>query len=103
MATIEAWKKNPEMVLNFIMSVDDNYLMLNLMVLIGQIGLEEDFDVTIITQNVDDLHERAVSTNILHLHGELTKAKSSYGTGNRNFDTVCEPINIGYDDILYVI
>jgi NAD-dependent deacetylase len=68
------------------------------MVLIGQL-LEEDFDVTIITQNVDDLHERAGSTNILHLHGELTQ--SSYGTGNRNFDTVCEPINIGYDDILY--
>jgi NAD-dependent SIR2 family protein deacetylase len=59
---------------------------------LGNCWLEEDFDVTIITQNVDDLHERAGSTNILHLHGELTKAKSSYGTGNRNFDTVCEPL-----------
>jgi NAD-dependent deacetylase len=39
--------------------------------------LEADFDVTIITQNVDDLHERAGSTNVLHLHGELLKARST--------------------------
>ncbi|MHA3788984.1 SIR2 family NAD-dependent protein deacylase [Flavobacterium hauense] len=40
--------------------------------------LEKDFDVHIITQNVDDLHERAGSTNVLHLHGELLKARSIY-------------------------
>lgn len=39
--------------------------------------LEKFFDVTIITQNVDDLHERAGSTDIIHLHGELSKAQSS--------------------------
>ncbi len=39
--------------------------------------LENKFDVTIITQNVDDLHERGGSTNIIHLHGELLKARSS--------------------------
>ena len=39
--------------------------------------LEQDFDVRIITQNVDDLHERGGSTNVLHLHGELTKMRSS--------------------------
>ena len=38
--------------------------------------LEKDFDVTIITQNIDDLHERAGSTNILHLHGEIIKMRS---------------------------
>ena len=38
--------------------------------------LEKDFDVTIITQNIDDLHERAGSTNILHLHGEIFKMRS---------------------------
>lgn len=38
--------------------------------------LEQEFDVTIITQNVDDLHERAGSTNVLHLHGELLKVRS---------------------------
>jgi NAD-dependent deacetylase len=40
-------------------------------------GLEKYFDVGIVTQNVDDLHERAGSSKILHLHGELTKARSS--------------------------
>jgi len=40
--------------------------------------LEEQFEVRIITQNVDDLHERGGSSNIIHLHGELLKAKSSY-------------------------
>ena len=39
--------------------------------------LEQDFDVYIITQNVDDLHERAGSKNVLHLHGELKKVRSS--------------------------
>ena len=40
--------------------------------------LEKDFDVTVVTQNVDDLHERAGSTNVIHLHGELTKARSTF-------------------------
>ena len=40
-------------------------------------SLEKDYDVTVVTQNVDDLHERAGSTNIIHLHGELMKATSS--------------------------
>ncbi len=39
--------------------------------------LEKHFDIQIITQNIDDLHERAGSTKILHLHGELTKARST--------------------------
>jgi len=39
--------------------------------------LEDHYDITIITQNVDDLHERGGSSNIIHLHGELKKAKSS--------------------------
>lgn len=46
----------------------------------GHIGLaemEKDFDVSIITQNVDDLHERAGSSNVLHLHGELMKSRST--------------------------
>ena len=42
----------------------------------GLVALEEDFDVHIITQNVDDLHERAGSKNVLHLHGELMKVRS---------------------------
>jgi NAD-dependent deacetylase len=39
--------------------------------------LETDFEVYIITQNVDDLHERAGSSNVLHLHGELLKVRST--------------------------
>jgi NAD-dependent deacetylase len=39
--------------------------------------LENDFDVTVVTQNVDNLHERAGSTNVIHLHGELTKVRST--------------------------
>jgi NAD-dependent deacetylase len=54
-------------------------------------NLESDFDVTVITQNVDDLHERAGSTNIIHLHGELVKACSS-----KNKKHV---IHIGYTEI----
>lgn len=44
--------------------------------------LEKDYDVTIVTQNVDDLHERAGSTHIIHLHGELMKCRD---TGNTRF------------------
>lgn len=43
---------------------------------IGLAELEKDFDVTIITQNIDDLHERGGSTNVLHLHGEIFKMRS---------------------------
>ena len=55
------------------------------------VRLEKDFDVHIITQNVDNLHERAGSSQVLHLHGELTKACSE-----RNHSLVTE---IGYRDI----
>ncbi len=53
--------------------------------------LEEYFDVIVITQNVDDLHEKAGSSNIIHLHGELTKARSE--------DNPDEVIEIGYQEI----
>jgi NAD-dependent deacetylase len=45
------------------------------------VDLEKEYDVTIITQNVDDLHERAGSTKVVHLHGELVNARSSIDTG----------------------
>ncbi|MFO7868313.1 MAG: Sir2 family NAD-dependent protein deacetylase [Bacteroidales bacterium] len=56
--------------------------------------LESDFDVHIITQNVDDLHERAGSTQILHLHGELTKARSTYNSDDI-YDIGYSPLNSG--------
>jgi NAD-dependent deacetylase len=77
-ASIDGYRRNPELVLNFynerrnvLDSVQPNEGHLALL------RLEEKFDVCIITQNVDDLHERAGSKNILHLHGELRKMRSS--------------------------
>lgn len=55
------------------------------------VRLEEKYDVNIVTQNIDDLHERAGSTKVLHLHGQITQAKSS---GNDEYVK-----DIGYNDI----
>ncbi|MFB9076944.1 NAD-dependent deacylase [Flavobacterium procerum] len=81
-ATPEGWQKNQDLVLDFynkrrqqLKEVQPNFGHLILA------ELEKDFDVYIITQNVDDLHERAGSTKVLHLHGELLKARS---TRNKN-------------------
>ena len=77
-ATPQAWIKNRDLVLRFYnerrqqlasSKPNDGHL--------GLAKLEKYFDVQIITQNIDDLHERAGSTKVLHLHGELTKARST--------------------------
>ena len=76
-ATPEGWRKNPALVLDFY-----NQRRKQLKEVQPNLGhqilaeLENDFEVYIITQNVDDLHERAGSTNVLHLHGELLKVRS---------------------------
>jgi NAD-dependent deacetylase len=76
-ATPRAWKKNPELVLDFynhrrknVAEAKPNKAHFELA------GLESDFNITIITQNIDDLHERAGSSNIIHLHGEIFKMRS---------------------------
>jgi len=77
-ASIEAWYKNPELLLHFYN--DRRKQMIQSKPNRGHLllaELEKNYDVQIITQNVDDLHERAGSTSVLHLHGELTKARSS--------------------------
>ena len=61
-------------------------------------GLEKDYDVTVITQNVDNLHERAGSTRIIHLHGELTKVRPENGIYDRTYSEK-EVFDIGYDEI----
>jgi NAD-dependent deacetylase len=82
-ATPEGWQKNPELVLDFY-----NQRRKQLHEVQSNIGhqilaeLENDFDVFIITQNIDNLHEKAGSSNVLHLHGELLKVRS---TVNRNY------------------
>lgn len=77
-ATPEGWRKNPALVLDFynqrrkqLKEVTPNAAHL----ILAQ--LQNDFDVHIITQNVDDLHERAGSQKVLHLHGELLKVRST--------------------------
>lgn len=79
-ASPQGFANNPELVLDFynqrrrqLLEVAPNEAHRALAI------LEEDFSVTIITQNVDDLHERAGSTSVIHLHGELLKARSISG------------------------
>ncbi len=76
-ATPDGWQKDPALVLAFynqrrrqLLEVTPNAGHL------GLVELEAHFEVQIITQNVDDLHERAGSSNVLHLHGELRKVRS---------------------------
>lgn len=77
-ATPEAWHQNKELVLEF-------YNQRRLNVIASQPNaahiflaeLEKDFNVQVVTQNVDDLHERGGSSNVLHLHGEIMYARSS--------------------------
>lgn len=76
-ATPRGWKKDPALVLDFynkrranILAAEPNAAHY------GLAALEADFDVQIITQNIDDLHERAGSNHVLHLHGEIFKMRS---------------------------
>lgn len=78
LATPEAWQRNPQLVLEFynvrrkqLFEVEPNQAHFALA------ELEKHFQVDVITQNVDDLHERAGSTKVLHLHGELKKVRST--------------------------
>jgi len=76
-ATPRAWRKNPQLVLDFYNLRRKNVAEAKPNAAhIGLAELEEDFDVHIITQNIDDLHERAGSTKVLHLHGEIFKMRS---------------------------
>lgn len=82
-ATPEGYRKDPELVLRFynerrkqLTSVEPNQGHRLLA------ELEKNYDVTVITQNVDNLHERAGSSRVIHLHGELTKVTSSRSPGN---------------------
>ena len=76
-ATPRGWRKNPQLVLDFYnMRRRDVAKALPNAAHIGLAELEKEFDVTIITQNIDDLHERGGSTKVLHLHGEIFKMRS---------------------------
>lgn len=77
-ATISSWRKNPSMMIEFY-NMRKNELI-NVTPNDGHkiiADLEDYFEVLVVTQNVDDLHEKAGSNNIIHLHGEISKIRSS--------------------------
>lgn len=94
-ATPEGYRANPSLVLEFyntrrrqLLEVEPNegHKLLA--------GLESEFDVTVVTQNVDNLHERAGSTNVIHLHGELMKVCSSREPYNERYIKTLTPNEI---------
>ena len=99
-ASIEGWYRNRKLVLDFynerraqLKDAAPNAAHLAIA------SLEKDYDVQVITQNVDNLHEKAGSTRIIHLHGELTKVRPEHGiyddTGSER-----EVIDIGYEKVV---
>lgn len=102
-ASIEGWYRNPQLVLDFynarraqLFQVRPNSAHLAIA------ELEKDYKVTVVTQNVDNLHERAGSTKIIHLHGELTKVRPENCCNDRDgyseetvFDIGADEINLG--------
>lgn len=99
-ASIEGWYRNPELVLDFyntrrkeLANAKPNAAHLAIA------DLEKDCDVTVITQNVDNLHERAGSTRIIHLHGELTKVRPEDSCNDRDGFSEAKVFDIGYGEI----
>ncbi len=90
-ASIDGWYRNPDLVIDFYNERRrqlKNCIPNKAHLIVAE--FEKDFDVTVVTQNVDNLHERAGSSKIIHLHGELTKACNE----SKTFVT-----DIGYNDI----
>lgn len=99
-ASIEGWYRNPSLVLDFynarraqLPDVRPNAAHAAIA------GLEKDYDVTVVTQNVDNLHERAGSTRIIHLHGELTKVRPENCCNDRDGFSEETVFDIGSDAI----
>ncbi len=99
-AAIEGWYRNPALVLDFynarraqLATVKPNAAHLAIA------SLENDYDVTVVTQNVDNLHERAGSTRIIHLHGELTKVRPENCCNDMDGYSEETVFDIGSDEI----
>ena len=99
-ASIEGWRHDPGMLLDFynlrraqLKDVSPNAAHRAIA------ALEEEYDVTVVTQNVDNLHERAGSTRIIHLHGELTKVRPERGVYDNGSFSEQEVFDIGYSAI----
>ena len=94
-ATVNAWIRNPRLVLDFynerrndVRKAEPNAAHLAIA------ELQSKYEVIVVTQNVDDLHERAGSKNVIHVHGEITKARSC-SDDEQLFDIGYEPIKFG--------
>ena len=99
-ASIEGWHRDPALVLDFyntrrreLGTVSPNAAHTAIA------ELEKDYDVTVVTQNVDNLHERAGSTRIIHLHGELTKVRPEDRCNYRDNFSEDSVFDIGYGEI----
>src|SRR5450830_1383077 len=98
-ATPNAWRRDPALVLDFY-----NQRRKQLLIVAPNEGhfavaeMEKHFDVQVITQNVDNLHERAGSTNVLHLHGELMKVRST-GSEQEVFEVLPDKIEVNLGDM----
>ena len=102
-ASIEGWYRNPQLVLDFYNARRSQLAQVRPNDAHRAIAtLENDYDVTVVTPNVDNLHERAGSTRIIHLHGELTKVRPENCCNEMDgfseasvFDIGADPINVG--------
>jgi len=95
-ASPRGWAKDPQRVLDFYnMRRKDVALAQPNAAHVGLAELEKHFAVTIITQNIDDLHERAGSSHVVHLHGEIFKMRSSNSAGQID--------EMGFDSAVYEI
>ena len=96
-ASIEGWYRNRKLVLGFYNQLRKQLSEVKPNAAHRAIAeLEKEYDVTVITQNVDNLHERAGSTRVLHLHGEATKVRPEDGIYDRTYSEK-EVIDVGYD------
>ena len=99
-ASIEGWYRNPSLVLEFYNARRAQLAQVRPNAAHYAIAeLEKDYDVTVITQNVDNLHERAGSTRLIHLHGELTKVRPENCFNDMDGFSEATVFDIGTDSI----
>ena len=99
-ASIEGWYRNPALVLDFYNARRSQLATVKPNAAHRAIAdLENEYDVTVVTQNVDNLHERAGSTRIIHLHGELTKVRPENRCNEMDGFSEETVFDIGHDSI----
>ena len=100
-ASAEGWRRNPGLVLDFYnMQREKLALCKPNPAHCAIAGLEEKFNVDVITQNVDNLHERAGSTRVLHLHGEVTKIRPENTCTPEDDFSEKSVVDCGYDKVV---